>query len=90
MLGYNRTEVSQGIDVNKTSGLHLCECIINHYWYFLKINVRFQPKVCNGCHDLMQVAVNFNDVVIVYVKGNDYKIHFQYMIFCRFYMILHH
>ena len=27
---------------------------IGHYWYFLKTNFRFQPKVCNGCHDLMQ------------------------------------
>ena len=27
----------------------------------------------------MQKAMSFNDVAIVYVKGNDYRIHFWYM-----------
>ena len=27
----------------------------------------------------MQKAMNFNDVAIVYVKGNAYRIHFWYM-----------
>ena len=27
----------------------------------------------------MQKAINFNDVVIVYVKGNAYRIYFWYM-----------
>ena len=27
----------------------------------------------------MQKAMNFNDVAIVYIKGNDYRIHFCYM-----------
>ena len=26
--------------------------IIICYYYVLKINSRFQPKVCGGCHDL--------------------------------------
>ena len=34
---------------------------------------------CNGCHDLMQKAMNFNNVAIVYVKGSAYRIHFWYM-----------
>ena len=32
----------------------------------------------NGCHDLMKKAINFNDVAIVFVKGNDYRIHSWY------------
>ena len=32
----------------------------------------------NGCHDLMQNAMNFNDVAIVSIKGNDHRIHFWY------------
>ena len=35
--------------------------------------------LCNGCHDLMQKAMSFNDVAIVYVKGSAYRIHFWYM-----------
>ena len=39
---------------------------------------KFEPYVCNGCHDLMQKAMNFN-VAIVSVKGSCYRIHFWYM-----------
>ena len=28
------------------------ECDICHYWYFLNKGSKFQPDVCNGCHDL--------------------------------------
>ena len=34
---------------------------------------------CNGCHDLIQKAMSFNNAAIVYVKGNAYRIHFWYM-----------
>ena len=44
-------------------------------WYLSLLS----PYFCNGCHDLMQKAMNFNDVAIVSVKGNDYRIHFWYM-----------
>ena len=67
----------EGIDVNKINGL--CECIIYHYCYFLEINFRFQPKVCNSFHNLKQKAMSFNHVAIVSVKGNDYRIRFSYM-----------
>ena len=63
--------------LKKTDGSR--ECIIFHYWYFLNINFTFQPGVCNRCHCLRQKANDFNDVAIVTVKGNDYKIHFLYM-----------
>ena len=55
-----------GTKSNKTEGLR--ECIVCHYWYFININFRFQPEVCNGCHDLMQKAMSFYDVAIVTVK----------------------
>ena len=77
MLYYATIEVSQEIDVNKTDGSQ--KCIICHYWYFLNINVRFQPEARNDCHELMQKAMSFNDVAIVNVKRNDYRIHFFYM-----------
>ena len=44
--------------------------------YFLDINFRFDPKVYNGCHILMAIAMNFNDVAIASVDGNDYRTHF--------------
>ena len=77
MLEYNRTDISEGIDVNKTNGSKQCD--ICHYWYFKKNSFTYEPYLCNGCHDLMQKAMSFNDVAIVYVKGNTCRIHFWYM-----------
>ena len=54
------------------------ECDICHYWYFLDNNFNYEPYLCNGCHDLIQKAMNFNDVAIVSIKGNDYRIHLVY------------
>ena len=42
-------------------------------------NFSCESYLCNGCHDLMQKAMNFNDVPIVSIKGNNYRIHFWYM-----------
>ena len=52
------------------------ECDICHYWYFLGKDFNSEPYLCNGCHDLMQKAMNFNDVAVVCIKGSDYRIHF--------------
>ena len=50
-----------------------------HYWYFNDIDFKYEPYLYNDCFDLMQKAMNFNDVAIASVKGSDYKIHFLYM-----------
>ena len=77
MLEYDRIDILEGIDTNKTSTSK--ECDICHYWYFLDKNFNYEKYLCNGCHDLMQKAMSFNDVAIVSIKGNDYRIHFWYM-----------
>ena len=43
------------------------------------IGLKYEPYHCNGCHDLMQKAMSFNNIAIVYVKGSAYRIHFWYM-----------
>ena len=50
-----------------------------HYWYSKHIGFKYKPYLCNGCHHLMQKAMSFNNVAIVYVKGSAYKIHFWYI-----------
>ena len=52
---------------------------ICHYWCFKDIGFKYQPYFCNGSHDLMQKAASFNNIAIVYVKGNAYIIHFWHM-----------
>ena len=38
-----------------------------------------EPYLCNGCHELMQKAMNYNDVNIVSIKRSDYRIHLWHM-----------
>ena len=77
MLEHDRINISKGMDVNKTNASK--EFDVCHYWYFKDIGLKYDLYLCNGCHDLMQKAMTFNDVAIVYVKGNTYRIHFWYM-----------
>ena len=77
MLEYDRIDVSEKIDINKANASK--ECKICHYQYFKYIDFKYEPNIGNGCHGLMQKAISFNDVAIVYVKGIAYTIHFQYM-----------
>ena len=77
MLEYDETDISEGIDVNKTNASK--ECDICHCWYFKDIGFKCEPYLCNGCHDLMRKAINFNDVAVVSYKGSDYRIHFWYL-----------
>ena len=77
MLEYDRIDISEGIDVNKTNASK--ECDICHYWYFKDIGFKYKPYLCNGSYDLTQKAMSFNDVTTIYVKGSAYRIHFWYM-----------
>ena len=77
MLEYHRLDISEGIDINKTNASKECE--ICYYWYFLDKSFKYEQYLCNGCHDLMQKAINFNDVAIASIKGSDYRIHFCHM-----------
>ena len=74
MLEYERIDISEGIDVNKTNLSK--ECDICHYWYFKDIGFKYETYLCNGCHDLMQKAMGFNNIAIVYITENSYRIHF--------------
>ena len=56
-LEYDRVVASKGIDLKKTTDSH--ERIISHYWYFLQIGFRYQQKVCDGCHDLIQEGMSY-------------------------------
>ena len=32
----------------------------------------FQPNVCNRCHDLLTMSINFSDIAILNNNGSDY------------------
>ena len=77
MSEYDKIDISEDIDTNKTSTSK--ECNICHYWYFLDKNFNYEPYLCNECHDLMQKVMSFKNVAIVSIKRNDYRIHSWYM-----------
>ena len=76
-IEYERIDISEGIGVNETNLSK--EWDICHYWYFKDVGFKYEPYLCNGCHDVMQKAMDFNNITIVYIKGSVYRIHFQYM-----------
>ena len=65
MLYYDRIEVLKGIDINKTSASK--EYDTCHYWYFLEKEFKFQPYVCNGCHNALMMPID-----IANINGADY------------------
>ena len=69
MLYFDKIDVSEGTDVDKTSASK--ECDICRYWYFLHYNFKFQPNVCNRCHDLLMMYTNLSDIAILNIKGSD-------------------
>ena len=77
MLEYDKIDISDGIDVNKTGASK--ECDICHYWCLRDVGFKYEKYLCNGCHDLMEKAMSCINVAIVYVKESAYKIHFWYM-----------
>ena len=54
MLQYENSDVSEGIDTNKTSASKECE--VCHYWHFKDVGFKFEPYVCNKCHYVLMTA----------------------------------
>ena len=71
MLQYKKNSVLEGIDVNKTSASK--ECKLCHYWYFKDVGFKFEPHVCNKCHDVLMTAYELKNIAILNVKGVDFR-----------------
>ena len=46
--------------------------MLYHYWYF-KGGFKFEPHVCNKCHDVLMTAYELKNIAILTVKGVDYR-----------------
>ena len=77
MLEYDRVDLSEGIDVNKTSNSR--ECSFCHYYYFLDINFNYQKYLRDGCHDMSMKANSMQNLAFVYSDSNAYRINFTFM-----------
>ena len=74
MLEYERIDISEGIDINKTSKSK--EFMLCHYWYFLDKNFSYEPYLCDGCNNIMQKSVDSKNIVIVLFMLKKVRIEF--------------
>ena len=62
MLQYEEIDASEGIDTNKTSASKEC-----------MLGFKFEPHVCNKCHDVLMNAYELKNIAILNVKGVDFR-----------------
>ena len=56
MLEYDRLDISEGIDVDKTNRSK--KCILCHYWYSLNKSFTYGPYLCDGGYNIVQKSTN--------------------------------
>ena len=71
MLQDNRIDVSERIDIDKTSESK--EYMLCRYWYYKGSSFKFQPYFCNGCHAVSMMAYELKNIAISNAKGIDYR-----------------
>ena len=71
MLQYEKTDASEGIDVNKTSTSR--KCVLCHYWFFEDVGFKFEEHVCNRCHDLLTMTYSLKNIAILSAKGATFR-----------------
>ena len=71
MLQCERIDVSEGIDINKTSASKECE--LCYYWFFKDIGFKFEEHVCHKCHDVLTIVHSLKDIAILNVKGATFR-----------------
>ena len=69
MLYYDRTDISEGTDHNKSNRSK--EYVI--CYYFFNHGFKFQESVCSGFYNLTMLCLDLNDIAIITVKNVDYR-----------------
>ena len=72
MIEYDRIDLDEAIDVNKTSSSK--KCWLCHYWYFLDKNFNYQKRLCDRCHDISIKAIDMQNIAIIYHGRNAYRV----------------
>ena len=66
MLKYDKIDITEGIDLNKTNKSK--ECMFCHYWYYLNKNFTYGPFTCDGCYNIIQRSTDFKNIAIIHVR----------------------
>ena len=72
MISYERIGKSEFVDFDK--GKNSVKCMICHYCYFSD-GFKYQPYVCNGCHDFSMTVQNSSYFFVVTIKEVDYRVY---------------
>ena len=78
MLEYDRTDISEDIDITKCNETSR-ECSLCKFYYFLNKNFNYQVYLCDGSHDMSMKANSMQNLAIIYHKGNAYRVNFVFM-----------
>ena len=71
MLQYQKIDISEGSDINKTNASKECE--LCHYCLFKDIGFKFEEHVCKKCHNLLTIAYSLKDIAILNAKGATFR-----------------
>ena len=77
MLEYDRTDISEDIDINKCEETSR-ECSLCKFYYFVDKNFKYGPYLCDGCYMSMK-AVSMQTLTIINHNGNYYRVIFTFM-----------
>ena len=77
MLVYERIDISDGINANKS--YESKERTLCHYWYFLDKSFSYGPYLCNGCYNMTQKCNELKNIAITRIKKSVYRICFLFM-----------
>ena len=70
MICYSIIGLKGGIDLNKSRNSK--ECIVYYYQYF-NHGFEIEKSVCNGCHDLLMIGPDVNNIVTLYYHYNNIR-----------------
>ena len=70
MIYYDKIDVFEGIDVNKTNGSWECNILC---YYFLYKGFRLQTYVSNVCRNLLMMFTNLDDLLLLKIAAVDYR-----------------
>ena len=63
MLQYERIDISEGIHFDKSDKSK--ECMISHCWCFKDIGYKYEPHLCNKCHDLLMAVYDLKSFMML-------------------------
>ena len=47
--------------------------MIYHFYCFLGKSYKYEPGVCNSCHDISMMAYQLVNIAMLKIKGNNYR-----------------